>query len=629
MPQLRMKKYIFTIVALMLMFQLSTGLAQAGSSSGGSSGGGASLTGTTFQDTVTFTNNAGQTIEQHYWNDANGVGHQSETCTSCGSSGGGGFPTSICPPNFDGSSNCVTPPPPSPPPPSVCTITADKVVIGLGTTTIHLSWTPTPSSNVSLQRQAVGMKIAQNAIPNAAQQATVLLAGGGGSVTTQPATLQTVGKVLITPPSTAASFDDTVNVTTQATGGGVNTVISRKDDATHQQANIILAGGGGTTVNPGQVITPPVEKDGGTITYNLSYVVSGGGAQTAQASGSALAGTVILAGGGGSVTPPPVTVTCSVKVKVVAKLTECDDGIDNADPEDTLIDQQDPGCHTDGNPANPLSYDPNITSENNAPVDLIAHISAPKTSNEQKPLSVTSSEENISSIFATTNTLETGWRNTASVGTPSCGPSGSLCFTANGHSYIRMSSFAQAYLPHLLLTDAPHTFTPQSAGTYEVCAVADYYNVIQEGVAGEANNIACQTVQVVPNPPQCSDGIDNDGDKLIDAQDPGCHQGDDITQPYLPNKNSEVQVLTAASFTANPTRVKKGGSATLTWNTGNRTQCTITGTNGQSIDLSGAPSATSRPTTPITVETTYTMSCADDNTTLKTAVKLLPQYQEI
>lgn len=37
---------------------------------------------------------------------------------------------------------------------------------------------------------------------------------------------------------------------------------------------------------------------------------------------------------------------------------QCSDKIDNPDPEDTLIDKADPGCHTDGNPNNPGSYDP-------------------------------------------------------------------------------------------------------------------------------------------------------------------------------------------------------------------------------------------------------------------------------
>jgi cysteine-rich repeat protein len=38
--------------------------------------------------------------------------------------------------------------------------------------------------------------------------------------------------------------------------------------------------------------------------------------------------------------------------------TQCSDGVDNADAEDTLTDIADPGCHTDGNATNNASYNP-------------------------------------------------------------------------------------------------------------------------------------------------------------------------------------------------------------------------------------------------------------------------------
>lgn len=51
-----------------------------------------------------------------------------------------------------------------------------------------------------------------------------------------------------------------------------------------------------------------------------------------------------------------------------AAVTECNDGVDNADPEDDFADEADPQCHTDGNADNPDSYDPTIASETAAPV---------------------------------------------------------------------------------------------------------------------------------------------------------------------------------------------------------------------------------------------------------------------
>ncbi len=38
---------------------------------------------------------------------------------------------------------------------------------------------------------------------------------------------------------------------------------------------------------------------------------------------------------------------------------------------------------------------------------------------------------------------------------------------------------------------------------------------------------------------QCSDTADNDGDGLVDAADPGCHTGNNLNNPYDPNDNDE------------------------------------------------------------------------------------------
>jgi hypothetical protein len=46
---------------------------------------------------------------------------------------------------------------------------------------------------------------------------------------------------------------------------------------------------------------------------------------------------------------------------------QCSDGIDNEDPEDTLADRDDPGCHTDGDASNPDSYNPNDNNEIDVP----------------------------------------------------------------------------------------------------------------------------------------------------------------------------------------------------------------------------------------------------------------------
>lgn len=58
------------------------------------------------------------------------------------------------------------------------------------------------------------------------------------------------------------------------------------------------------------------------------------------------------------------TVTVSITVNhIVGTDAECSDGIDNSDPEDTLADELDPGCHSDGNVNNTESYVPNDIDE--------------------------------------------------------------------------------------------------------------------------------------------------------------------------------------------------------------------------------------------------------------------------
>lgn len=47
------------------------------------------------------------------------------------------------------------------------------------------------------------------------------------------------------------------------------------------------------------------------------------------------------------------------------------------------------------------------------------------------------------------------------------------------------------------------------------------------------------------NAPQCSDGVDNDGDATIDALDPGCHEGNDLAKPYHPEDDDEQNSVRA------------------------------------------------------------------------------------
>lgn len=46
--------------------------------------------------------------------------------------------------------------------------------------------------------------------------------------------------------------------------------------------------------------------------------------------------------------------------------------------------------------------------------------------------------------------------------------------------------------------------------------------------------------------PECSDRTDNDSDIFVDADDPGCHEGDNPANPYIPSDNSELHPLSVA-----------------------------------------------------------------------------------
>lgn len=167
---------------------------------------------------------------------------------------------------------------------------------------------------------------------------------------------------------------------------------------------------------------------------------------------------------------------------------QCSDQADN--DGDQLVDSADPGCHTDGNPDNPGSYDPNDDSENQKPV-------------------ITLLGNATTTILINTDYIDSG----ATAADPEDGD-----ITAN------------------IVTVGTSTVATTTLGTYYVT-----YDVTDS--QGLAADQVVRTVVVAEEPttPQCSDQIDNDGDQLIDAADPGCHTDGNPDNPgsYDPNDDSE------------------------------------------------------------------------------------------
>ncbi len=72
-------------------------------------------------------------------------------------------------------------------------------------------------------------------------------------------------------------------------------------------------------------------------------------------------------------------------------------------------------------------------------------------------------------------------------------------------------------------------------------------------VGGGVQRCAESSIRVIENITQCSDGMDNDGDALIDMNDPGCDS---------PSDDSEAQ---SPILTVNPSIVRRGSQVTVTW----------------------------------------------------------------
>lgn len=159
-----------------------------------------------------------------------------------------------------------------------------------------------------------------------------------------------------------------------------------------------------------------------------------------------------------------------------------------------------------------------------------------------------------------------------------------------------------------------------------------------------------------PNP-QCSDGIDNDSDGLVDLADYGCTGNPDTTESPNPqcsdgvdnNGNSLIDVadtgacagptdgneetLPSASLSLlGPTIIQPGKSALMLWSATNTQagSCTITGTNGDSFVLTGSSGTQS--SSILSAVTTFTLRCTDLNGVQQAqsaTIRIAPSFQEI
>lgn len=182
---------------------------------------------------------------------------------------------------------------------------------------------------------------------------------------------------------------------------------------------------------------------------------------------------------------------------------------------------------------------------------------------------------------------------------------------------------------------------------------------------GSSQNINCSNSVSVSNPPpQCSDGIDNDGDGRIDLADYGCttsggggNPANDPSESPNPqcsdgiDNNGNGLIDTAdvgactgptdgneqplpgstLSLTA-PALVRPASAVTLTWSASNirAGTCTLVGTNGDSWNLTGTSGT--RTSSALVSEAVFTLACTDLNSqpqSTTVTVRVTPSFEEI
>jgi hypothetical protein len=116
-----------------------------------------------------------------------------------------------------------------------------------------------------------------------------------------------------------------------------------------------------------------------------------------------------------------------------------------------------------------------------------------------------------------------------------------------------------------------------------------------------------------------------------------CHQSGTqclANSGYMVQGDKCVATGVIYNFTANPPRVRKGGTATLAWSVGNMTSCGITGSDGTTpVAQSAAAGSDGNHQVSVVVQqtTNYKLSCTDgvNNRSSEKLISLIPSYQEI
>jgi hypothetical protein len=216
---------------------------------------------------------------------------------------------------------------------------------------------------------------------------------------------------------------------------------------------------------------------------------------------------------------------------------QCEDGDDN--DTDGFTDSTDPNCHTDGDPTNADSYNPDgteagalsqcydgIDNDDDGTTDWGVPGDENRDTDCSTPLD--DSEAGEGNEEPTTGTITVQKVFGSGTTTPS-----SFSFTING---IMTTAFEADGENVLTLSPGTYTIAEVATSTYTAS-----YSLCSEIVltAGQAVTCVITNNAVVTPPPQtpaCSDGSDNDEDGKTDMSDPGCSSAEDNdeTDPVQP-----------------------------------------------------------------------------------------------
>ena len=194
---------------------------------------------------------------------------------------------------------------------------------------------------------------------------------------------------------------------------------------------------------------------------------------------------------------------------------------------------------------------------------------------------------------------------------------------------------SSGYVPSGTSQIVSRTYSVVGAKTVKV--LAQDSNGLSSGWA--TANFSCADIALPPTVAQCSDGKDNDGDGLVDSQDPDCAASGGISEftAVPPGSTLPPGIPTADLRLSVPSLVGRGKTVQVVWSADYVTSCLpVSGTNGDSfaqlsLGISFFSRIGGRTSSPITAQTTYSLICTDLNGVprSKTAtVNIQPNFRE-